>query len=659
MNRAARRALLDEADLFAAERAQDDQKNLPEAFRRIYYHLYSNSKASRAELIIEDLSLLLLCKLSAELNGGQQTITNYLEGKGTANKALLPVLREAFPKLLSKRQTFALADDSLRMALSELAALDLAHAPAHTLGEAFQALIGPRLRGERGQFFTPKSLVRAMVEVLDPQPGERVCDPACGTGGFLSETHIYQAGKYPRRALTGALVGIDKDEGLARLAGALMKVLTKERGHVYSFNSLSAPDWETSGVGSPLATFDVVLTNPPFGAKIGIKDEAVLRQFDFGHIWTPSISKRWVKSSALSSSEDPQILFLEFCVRALKEGGRMGIVLPEGVFGNKQSAYVWDWLEAQGQIDALLDCPRTTFQPGTDTKTNVLFFRKGTSGKRAPAKAETRVAVALHCGHDRRGRSVKSGGEAHADDFPTIAKAFHVAPEKQVAWRNVPLQGERYLVPRYYYDGEADNQPEHELLQGARFATLGELVKEKTVSIRKGHEVGSDAYGTGDIPFVRTSDLSNFEISTDPTKAVSEQIYETFAPQQKLQAGDILMVVDGRYRIGTTAMLTEHNSRCIAQSHLRIISAVRREKLDPYELLFALNLPSVKLRLRSLVFIQSTLGTLGNRLLELRIPVLHGDGAWASRVVKFKDTLQKRSALLANLEAMAGQDYEL
>ena len=110
------------------------------------------------------------------------------------------------------------------MALSELATLDLTHAPAHALGEAFQALIGPRLRGERGQFFTPKSLVRAMVEVLDPQPGERVCDPACGTGGFLSETHIYQASKYQSRSLTGALVGVDKDEGLARLASAMMKV---------------------------------------------------------------------------------------------------------------------------------------------------------------------------------------------------------------------------------------------------------------------------------------------------------------------------------------------------------------------------------------------------------------------------------------------------
>lgn len=644
-------------DLFPEARKQSEQ-NLPEAFRRIYFHLYTNSKASRPELIIEDLSLLLLCKISAELDGGEHRITEYLSGKGTADKEILPILRGTFPELLAERQTFSLADDSLRMALSELAPIDLAHAPAHTLGEAFQALMGPRLRGERGQFFTPKSLVRAMVEIVDPRPWERVCDPACGTGGFLSETHIYQAVHYPKDDRTGALIGIDKDEGLARLAGALIKVVTKQRGHVHSFNSLSVANWESDGLGSPFGTFDVVLTNPPFGAKIGIKDERILQQFDFGHIWTAN-SKSWMKSSALCSSEDPQILFLEFCVRALKEGGRMGIVLPEGVFGNKQSAYVWDWLEDQGEITALLDCPRTTFQPGTDTKTNVLFFRKDGAGKSVSNEGTARVAVALHCGHDRRGRSTKTGGEAHPDDFPTIAKAFHTAQDHQDVWRNITLRGKRYLVPRYYRDAEADNEPEHELIQGAQFATLGELVKQKIISIRKGHEVGSDAYGTGDIPFVRTSDLSNFEISTDPTKAVSEQVYETFASQQNLQPGDILMVVDGRYRIGTTAMLTKYNSRCVAQSHLRIISARWHEKLDPYGLLFALNLPSVKLRLRSLVFIQSTLGTLGNRLLELRIPVLHGDGPWAPRLKKFRDTLERRSTLLAELEAMRGQDYEL
>jgi type I restriction enzyme M protein len=499
-----------------------ESQSLPDVFKKIYYPLYSNSKASRAEVIIEDLSLLLLTKLSAETNGGQQTLTSYLNGKGTADAILLPMLRRSFPELLGPKQTFALGDASLRMALSELSDLDLSRAPAHTLGEAFQALIGPRLRGERGQFFTPKSVVRAMIEILDPKPGEDICDPAAGTGGFLAETQVYQLQKYPHLKATGELIGIDKDTGLARLSGALLKILSKSRAHVYNFNSLSFKEWDENVHKHPEGQFDVVLTNPPFGAKIGIRDETILRSFEFGHIWTSSIgeSKRWAKTRALSSSEDPQILFLELCVRALKPGGRMGIVLPEGVFGNKQTAYVWDWLESQGNITALLDCPRTTFQPGTDTKTNILFFEKNTQ-KNHGHKHETKIAVALNCGHDRRGRSFTSKGQPYPDDFNGISKSFNTERSSDY-WRKVPLQGVRYLVPRYYYENNHVTLQEQQLTYGARFTTLGELVKEKVLTIRKGHEVGSECYGTGDVPFVRTSDISNFEISSDPWVRSSE-----------------------------------------------------------------------------------------------------------------------------------------
>ncbi len=332
-----------------------------------------------------------------------------------------------------------------------------------------------------------------------------------------------------------------------------------------------------------------------------------------------------MRTGALRNSEDPQILFLELCVRGLKPGGRLGIVLPEGIFGNKQTTYVWDWLETQGAIVGLLDCPRTTFQPGTDTKTNVLFFTKSEQPKRR-AKSTTRVAVALHCGHDRRGRAYFTNGTQQRDDFPAIATSFHSKGLSSDLWRPVDLKGKRYVVPRYHYDRDEISANEKELTRGAAFSTLADLIADRIISIKKGHEVGSDAYGTGDVPFVRTSDLSNFEISTDPTKAVSEQIYGEFARQQQLKAGDILIVVDGRYRIGTTALLTQRNSRCVVQSHLRIISTLKSPQLDPYELLFALNLPSVRLRMRSLVFIQSTLGTLGGRLLELRVPLLHGNG---------------------------------
>lgn len=119
------------------------------------------------------------------------------------------------------------------------------------------------------------------------------------------------------------------------------------------------------------------------------------------------------------------------------------------------------------------------------------------------------------------------------------------------------------------------------------------------------------------------------------------------------------MVVDGRYRIGTTAMLDEHSVKCIAQSHLRIISVTDPTLLDPYSLLYALNLPAVKIRMRGLVFIQSTLGTLGSRLMELKVPLLIGEGPWTQRVAAFKKTLQQRSQLLSEMKQMAGPEIEL
>src|SRR5208283_5592642 len=114
--------------------------------------------------------------------------------------------------------------------------------------------------------------------------------------------------------------------------------------------------------------------------------------------------------------------FIELCVKRLKPGGRMGIVLPEGVFGNRQEGYVWAWLRQQGRITALLDCPRTTFQPSTDTKTNVLFFEKSgiDSTEGANSKGKVFVGVALRCGHDRRGRTHLPDGRAHDDDFERL-----------------------------------------------------------------------------------------------------------------------------------------------------------------------------------------------------------------------------------------------
>jgi type I restriction enzyme M protein len=645
--------------LYPSPQNANGGQNLPELFRGLYYNLYTNSKASRAERIIEDLSLLLLLKLAAEANGQAKLLARYLEGKDSAND-LIPVLRRTYPGLVSSNQRFSLGEESLREALLRLQSVRLSDAPAHVLGDAFQALIGPRLRGDKGQFFTPRAVVRAMVQVLAPEPHDSVLDPACGTGGFLLEAHCYQASRRAPGQVLGSLVGVDKDHDLFRLCSALLQIASGGRASIRNFNSLDSRQWDAHVTAAEL--FDVVLTNPPFGARIGVRDRAILQAFSLGHRW---VSRRagpgWLETQTVLMSQDPQLLFLELCISKLKPGGRLGIVLPEGVFGNKQDGYVWEWVRMQGEVIALLDCPRTTFQPGTDTKTNILFFRKHPA-KAKPARAansRVHVAVALNCGHDRRGRAYLSNGQPHPDDFSAIGAAFHDPDQYSLYWRPVQIDNGDYLVPRYYMEQRPLNKQEEELTRGAPYASLGDLVHRGLISVRKGHEVGSDAYGTGSVPFVRTSDVSNFEISTDPSKSVSEEVYSRFAKQQSLRPGDVLMVVDGRYRIGATALVTGNNYRCIVQSHFRIISCLQPECLGAHELLFALNLPSVRLRIRNLVFVQSTLGTLGKRLLELRVPILHGPGPWQEAAQNFRAVLVQRDGLLSQIRSLDAAGYEL
>lgn len=621
--------------------------NLVDVFKAVYYHLYSNGQASRAERIVEDLTLILLSKLAVERSGRQADLDRVLDGGDP--QELVRLVAKAFPAAARDADGFHNDDVAIRHALGALGDVALTGTPAHALGDAFQAVMGPRVRGDKGQFFTPRSLVRAIVEVLRPAPGEAVADPAAGTAGFLVEADTFRGAT---AEATGQLVAVDKDHDLYRLSTALLGITCGAYAEAHNFNSLDHREWY-SRFGSDKELFDVIPTNPPFGSRIGVTDPTLLATYDFGFAWKQSSDGTWQKTEKQLSSQDPGILFLELSVRLLRPGGRLGIVLPEGLFGNRTTGYIWQWLRGAGSIDALLDCPRTTFQPGTDTKTNVLFFTKGKN-----SGVQTRIAVALTCGHDRRGRTHRADGSPYADDFADLGAAFWRSGQ---GWWEENLEHRSYLVPRYYERIQPATVAEAKLLQGAERATIGELVASGLLTCRKGHEVGSEAYGTGDVPFVRTSDVSNFEINSDPTKSISEDAYRLYKDTQALRPHDLLMVVDGRYRIGATALLTERNARCVVQSHLRILSVtdLGLERITPFDLLFALGLPSVRRRIRDLVFVQSTLGALGGRLLELEVPLLGGAGPWRARVDGFREVLLARDELLGRLRDSTADTFEL
>jgi len=621
-------------------------------FRKLYYRLYANSEASRAERIFEDIAKVLLLKWIRDKSNPIE-LQKFIDGQAPAD-SLVPLLVKRFPEFINKNDTFSVGDIALREGLQQVDSVNLVEAPAAVMGEAFQALIGPRLRGDKGQFFTPRALVRAMVQVVHPKDTDKVVDPAAGTGGFLLECYRFRKENYSGASKFERLIGLEKDKDLFRLGGAMVKVATDNVGIIQLVNSLDLVALEKLDI-SPYDA-DIVLTNPPFGSKIGIDDTQILEKFALGHNWAFSPRKQcWQQLSTTRKTQDPQLLFLELCFKLLKPGGLLGIILPEGIFGNRKSGYVWDFVRSVGEIQALIDCPRTTFQPSTDTKTNVLFVKKQSNNKStliAPL-----VAVAKTCGHDRRGGKFAPSGAAIQNDFEKIGKAF--LHRDSDWWNQCEITDRYYLVPRFYSVGAMKAVIATAQEWKGNVTTIDDLIKDGHLYIRKGHEVGAEEYGTGPVPFVRTSDIHNWEIALSPTNGVSEHIYAKYKRAQNLKPYDVLLVVDGRYKIGRTAILQLDWCKCVVQSHFRIITARPGSPINGWELLYILNLPSVLEEIRNLVFIQSTLGSVGRRLGQLKLPVPKKTDEWNTRIAEFRAILEGRGKLLSQLERFENPEPEL
>ena len=174
-------------------------------------------------------------------------------------------------------------------------------------------------------------------------------------------------------------------------------------------------------------------------------------------------------------------------------------------------------------------------------------------------------------------------------------------------------------IPKYYNPELAERQA---ALSGTHTCrTIGELVDAGLLAAETGHEIGKAAYGTGDIPFVRTSDISNWEIKSAPKQGVSREIYEEYASDQDVQPGDILFVRDGTYLIGTNCFITEIDKDILYQSHVLKLRVHDKEALDPHLLFLALNNPWVQRQIGSVQFTADIINTIGHRFFELVLPL--------------------------------------
>ena len=215
------------------------------------------------------------------------------------------------------------------------------------------------------------------------------------------------------------------------------------------------------------------------------------------------------------------------------------------------------------------------------------------------------------------------------------------------------------LIPKYYDPKlEIDLR---ELGETHRLVSLAKLVREGILSWYTGIEIGKMAYGTGVIPFIRTSDISNWELKGDPKQNVSEEIYEE--NKQDIRAGDIFVVRDGTYLVGVSCILTERDTNILYCGGLYKLRVEKQTQLDPYLLLVLLNAPIVRRQMRAKQFTRDIIDTLGKRLFEVLLPFPKDDQLVASIVKETRNVIDKRVELRDRIKEIAieieGQDASI
>ena len=320
----------------------------------------------------------------------------------------------------SNEREIKLNGASLKSAVSHLENLVLFESDLRIIDEAFEYLISKVSKGEKGQYFTPRHVIDMCVKMLNPAVGEYVLDPASGSGGFLVHT-MFQVWKNiknekDRIKYSGEyLYGIDFDEKAQKVSKAIMLIAGDGSSNVFRLNSLEPWTWKGEIGYDALRKFllpikdyeqnkenqnalkylkfDLILTNPPFAGDIDEKE--ILRFYD--------IAK---KNKKIVNKLGRHILFLERCIHFLKPGGRMAIVLPQGVLNNTNMEYIREFLFDKARILAVVGLDINTFKPHTGTKTSVLFLQKWDEKEKPLKDYPIFMAVSKKSGKDNSGEYV-------------------------------------------------------------------------------------------------------------------------------------------------------------------------------------------------------------------------------------------------------------
>lgn len=448
----------------------------------------------------DEVSKILFCKLQDEKKTAVSEFYKFQVGTHEESSDIAERIhgiykegKEQDPNVFS--ENIKLEDDIIYKTVEHLQSININKTDLDSKGVAFERFMGDFFKGKMGQYFTPRNIVDFCVKMLFIKQNERVLDPACGSGGFLlhamdlirkkaeedyeEEKEIYS---YWHDFASKNLFGIEINEQIARVCK--MNMIIHDDGHtnIISADSLDNIEKHTK-INSQFKkeNFDIILTNPPFGAKVLINEKKYLKDYQLG-----------LNNGKERAAQSTEVLFIERCSHYLKEGGRMAIVLPDGILTNATLQYVRDFIMNNFKINAIVSIPQTAFSHyGAGVKCSLLFLTKSTKNKE---DYDIFMAQAEYVGYDATGREIEQ------NDLNEIFNNYKNFIEK----KNFKLNDKCFLIK---FNSIKSNKR-----IDAFYYSLGNIFyKSKKfenkklsdlVNIQKGETITSDTKEDGDIPVI-------------------------------------------------------------------------------------------------------------------------------------------------------------
>ena len=579
----------------------------------IHNHIYANEGFATNEVFNELVKILMIKYIDEQKKGDEQLEFYVTEDELSDMKKSLFVKKinklykhvtDRYPNLFNSYDEIKLSPNVLAFTIAQLQRYNLFDMDSDVKGLLFQKIINSGQKGERGQFFTPDPVVTFMVNFINPQSDQKILDPACGTGGFLRTVISYirnnkNNNTYSEEYIKEKIFGIEINPSIARVANLRFIFEGSNATNVMCYNALSDikaldnnANKNMSNVKFQKDTYDVILTNPPFGSQGKITDKKVLASFDLGHKWSGK------KRGVLQTGQVPDILFIERCIELLKPGGKLGIVLPNGDLENLSLEYVRSYIFERCKLIAVIKLPEQAFVPfGTGVKASILFLEKKKDGDSIENK-DVFFARINKLGYSynknanilyKRGSSGEfllsdNGKQIIDEDYSVILDNYKQYLENGdfdgtdncFLVKAQDIQGRldfEYYEPRYMKNIAFLKERSSATLKSVAKIPRGKstVLKQKDKMVRY-IEISDINPSTSEI--ISCTELPVFEL---PSRATFE-----------VRVGDIITSVAGN-AIGTerhaSAIVTEEYDRCICTNGFRVIKPFA---VDPYYLIYYL-----------------------------------------------------------------------